>query len=173
VLSNMEGVIAGIVARCTEAGPLHHPPAAAGPPPRAGEDQVKGTPLIPPRNGEGDRAAKRRGGGAASAASGDGAIAGIPARFGEAGPLHQPAAGPPPRAGEDQVKGTAPIPPRNGEGDRDAKRRGGGAASAASGERPGPLHHEQVNSAPHCSALSGGQGDLLISAGPPPRAGED
>ena len=36
VLSNMDGVIAGIVARCGEAGPLHRP--AGGPPPRAGED---------------------------------------------------------------------------------------------------------------------------------------
>ena len=38
VLSNMDGVIAGIVARCGEVGPLHHPPAAGGPPPRSGED---------------------------------------------------------------------------------------------------------------------------------------
>jgi len=36
VLDNLEGVVAGIVARCSEVGPLHRP--AAGPPPRAGED---------------------------------------------------------------------------------------------------------------------------------------
>jgi very-short-patch-repair endonuclease len=36
VLSNMEGVIAGIVARCDELGPLHRP--SNGPPPRSGED---------------------------------------------------------------------------------------------------------------------------------------
>jgi very-short-patch-repair endonuclease len=38
VLANLEGVILGIVARCGEAGPLHHRPAAGGPPPRSGED---------------------------------------------------------------------------------------------------------------------------------------
>jgi hypothetical protein len=27
---------------------------------------------------------------------------------------------------------------------------------------PLPLHHEQVRSAPHCAAMSGGHGDLLI-----------
>jgi len=37
VLSNLEGVVAGIVAHCEEVGPLHQP--AAGPPPRAGEDR--------------------------------------------------------------------------------------------------------------------------------------
>jgi very-short-patch-repair endonuclease len=36
VLENMEGVVAGIMARCDELGPLHRP--AGGPPPRAGED---------------------------------------------------------------------------------------------------------------------------------------
>ena len=36
VLTNLEGVIQSIVARCGEVGPLHQP--AAGPPPRAGED---------------------------------------------------------------------------------------------------------------------------------------
>ena len=36
VLGNLEGVVAGIVARCGEVGPLHQP--AAGPPPRTGED---------------------------------------------------------------------------------------------------------------------------------------
>ena len=36
VLKNLDGVIAGIVARCSEVGPLHQP--TAGPPPRAGED---------------------------------------------------------------------------------------------------------------------------------------
>ena len=36
VLGNLDGVISGIGARCTEVGPLHQP--AAGPPPRAGEE---------------------------------------------------------------------------------------------------------------------------------------
>ena len=36
-----------------------------------------------------------------------------------------------------------------------------------------PLHPEQVRSAPRCAAMSGGHGDLLIAAGPPPRSGED
>ena len=36
VLKNMDGVVSGIVARCSEVGPLHQP--AAGPPPRAGEE---------------------------------------------------------------------------------------------------------------------------------------
>ena len=36
VLGNLEGVVAGIVSRCDEVGPLHQP--AAGPPPRSGED---------------------------------------------------------------------------------------------------------------------------------------
>ena len=36
VLRNMDGVIAGIVARCTEVAPLHRP--SGGPPPRSGED---------------------------------------------------------------------------------------------------------------------------------------
>ena len=35
VLTNMEGVLAHILAHCQ---PLHHPPAADGPPPRSGED---------------------------------------------------------------------------------------------------------------------------------------
>lgn len=34
-------------------------------------------------------------------------------------------------------------------------------------EAPGPLHHEQVDSAPHCPGRSGGPGDPLISDGPP------
>ena len=38
VLNNLEGVLMAIVARCDEAGPLHHRPAAGGPPPRSGED---------------------------------------------------------------------------------------------------------------------------------------
>jgi very-short-patch-repair endonuclease len=38
VLRNLEGVVMGIVARCDQVGPLHHPPAAGGPPPRAGEE---------------------------------------------------------------------------------------------------------------------------------------
>jgi len=36
VLKNLDGVVQSIVARCSNAGPLHQP--AAGPPPRAGED---------------------------------------------------------------------------------------------------------------------------------------
>jgi very-short-patch-repair endonuclease len=36
VLGNLDGVVSGIVARCSEVGPLHQP--AAGPPPRTGED---------------------------------------------------------------------------------------------------------------------------------------
>jgi len=36
VLSNLEGVVAGVVARCTELRPLHRP--LDGPPPRSGED---------------------------------------------------------------------------------------------------------------------------------------
>jgi very-short-patch-repair endonuclease len=36
VLDNLEGVVAGIVARCSEVGPLHQP--MAGPPPRSGEE---------------------------------------------------------------------------------------------------------------------------------------
>jgi len=31
-----------------------------------------------------------------------------------------------------------------------------------------PLYHEQVGSAPHCPAMSGGHGDLFIAGGPPP-----
>jgi len=38
VLKKMEAVITMIVARCDELGPLHHPAAPGGPPPRAGED---------------------------------------------------------------------------------------------------------------------------------------
>ena len=40
VLRNMDGVIRGVVARCHERGPLHHPPAADGPPPRSGEGSL-------------------------------------------------------------------------------------------------------------------------------------
>jgi very-short-patch-repair endonuclease len=36
VLKNLDGVVQGIVSRCSEVGPLHQP--AAGPPPRAWED---------------------------------------------------------------------------------------------------------------------------------------
>jgi very-short-patch-repair endonuclease len=36
VLHDLDSVIRGIVATCTEVGPLHQP--AAGPPPRSGED---------------------------------------------------------------------------------------------------------------------------------------
>jgi len=36
VLSNLDGVVFGIVARCNDLGPLHH--AGHGPPPRSGED---------------------------------------------------------------------------------------------------------------------------------------
>jgi very-short-patch-repair endonuclease len=36
VLKDLNSVVLGIVARCSEVGPLHQP--AAGPPPRAGED---------------------------------------------------------------------------------------------------------------------------------------
>jgi very-short-patch-repair endonuclease len=38
VLTNMDGVLRGIVAKCDELGPLHHPASRDGPPPRAGED---------------------------------------------------------------------------------------------------------------------------------------
>jgi len=38
VLKNMDGCVRGIVAACGEVGPLHHRPAAGGPPPRSGED---------------------------------------------------------------------------------------------------------------------------------------
>jgi very-short-patch-repair endonuclease len=38
VLGNIEGVLAGIVVKCQALGPLHHRPAAGGPPPRTGED---------------------------------------------------------------------------------------------------------------------------------------
>ena len=38
VLDNMEGVLMGIVDACRTPGPLHHRPAAGGPPPRSGED---------------------------------------------------------------------------------------------------------------------------------------
>lgn len=40
VLTNIEGVVAGIVARCNEAGPHHRP--SGGPPPRSGEDGLSG-----------------------------------------------------------------------------------------------------------------------------------
>jgi very-short-patch-repair endonuclease len=36
VLKDLDAVVRGILARCTEVGPLHHP--ADGPPPRTGED---------------------------------------------------------------------------------------------------------------------------------------
>jgi very-short-patch-repair endonuclease len=36
VLKNMDGVLSGILARCSEMGPLHRP--SDGPPPRSGED---------------------------------------------------------------------------------------------------------------------------------------
>ena len=36
VLKNLEGVVFGIVARCSQVGPLHHP--SDGSPPRSGED---------------------------------------------------------------------------------------------------------------------------------------
>ena len=36
VMRDLDSVIRGVVARCSEVGPLHQP--AAGPPPRAGED---------------------------------------------------------------------------------------------------------------------------------------
>ena len=47
------------------------------------------------------------------------------------------------------------------------------SAAEARERAQGPLHrtscgHEQVRSAPHCAAMSGGHGDLLI-----PRSGED
>jgi uncharacterized protein (TIGR00369 family) len=87
----------------------------------------KATPPNPPRDGEGDRAAKLRGGGAAP----------VPPRDGEgdrAAKLRGGGAAPvPPRNGEGDHAtkprggGAAPIPPRNGEGDRAAKLRGGGA----------------------------------------------
>jgi very-short-patch-repair endonuclease len=38
VLANLEGVLTAIVERCRALGPLHHRPAAGGPPPRTGED---------------------------------------------------------------------------------------------------------------------------------------
>ncbi len=38
VLSNLDGVICGIVARCDQVGPLHSSASLSGPPPRAGED---------------------------------------------------------------------------------------------------------------------------------------
>ncbi len=53
-----------------------------------------------------------------------------------------------------------PVSEAHGEGDR--PKGGGGALGAGQ-----PLHHGQVSS-PRCLALSGGQGDLTISAGPPP-----
>ena len=38
VFRNLEGVMLGIVEQCRARGPLHHPPAAGGPPPRSGEE---------------------------------------------------------------------------------------------------------------------------------------
>jgi very-short-patch-repair endonuclease len=38
VLNDMDAVLAGIIARCSDAGPLHHAAARRGPPPRSGED---------------------------------------------------------------------------------------------------------------------------------------
>ncbi|HYE26911.1 MAG TPA: DUF559 domain-containing protein [Allosphingosinicella sp.] len=43
-----------------------------------------------------------------------------------AGPLHDASHGSPPRAGEERGGVSLETPPRDGEGDRDAKRRGGG-----------------------------------------------
>ncbi|MGQ0588492.1 MAG: DNA-packaging protein, partial [Sphingosinicella sp.] len=45
--------------------------------------------------------------------------------------------------------------------------RGGGPAQPVEG----PLHHGQVDSAPHCPAMSGGHRDLFISGGPHHRVG--
>jgi very-short-patch-repair endonuclease len=39
VFSNLEGVVLGIVSKCETRGPLHHRPAAGGPPPRSGEER--------------------------------------------------------------------------------------------------------------------------------------
>ena len=41
VLRDLDGVVTGVVAACRARGPLHHRPAAGGPPPRAGEEQEK------------------------------------------------------------------------------------------------------------------------------------
>lgn len=38
ILRDLDAVITGIVAACRERGPLHHRPAAGGPPPRSGEE---------------------------------------------------------------------------------------------------------------------------------------
>ena len=38
ILQDLDMVIRGIVATCRERGPLHHRPAAGGPPPRSGEE---------------------------------------------------------------------------------------------------------------------------------------
>ena len=38
VFNNLEGVLLGILEQCRMRGPLHHPPAADGPPPRSGEE---------------------------------------------------------------------------------------------------------------------------------------
>ena len=39
VFNNLDGVILGIMDVCRTRGPLHHRPAAGGPPPRSGEEQ--------------------------------------------------------------------------------------------------------------------------------------
>jgi very-short-patch-repair endonuclease len=39
VFANLEAVVCGIVEECRRRGPLHHRPAAGGPPPRSGEEQ--------------------------------------------------------------------------------------------------------------------------------------
>jgi very-short-patch-repair endonuclease len=39
VFNNLEGIVLGVVDVCRTRGPLHHPPAAGGPPPRSGEEQ--------------------------------------------------------------------------------------------------------------------------------------
>ena len=38
VLKDMDAVLRSILSTCSELGPLHHSPAANGPPPRSGED---------------------------------------------------------------------------------------------------------------------------------------
>ncbi|MFW2830880.1 endonuclease domain-containing protein [Sphingomonas sp. ID0503] len=55
VLRDVDGVASSIAALVTR--PLHHQPAAGGPPPRAGEDCQ-----VPPRHGEGDHAQHGGGG---------------------------------------------------------------------------------------------------------------
>jgi very-short-patch-repair endonuclease len=38
VFNNLEGVLLGILEQCRMLGPLHHPAAPGGPPPRSGEE---------------------------------------------------------------------------------------------------------------------------------------